>query len=220
MCGRFAQHASLNKLIEQMNIKDVTCSVSPRYNIAPFQDILAVVKHPEKKTNRLGRLRWGFVPSWAENAARGAINARKETVAEKPYFREAFRKRRCLIPADGFYEWKTIENRRQPWYFCRSDGNPFAFAGLWEKWEGGGKTIYTCVILTQNASDSVSDIHSRMPVILEPHGYDRWLDPENTNKDDINALLEHHVVSSLKRYPVSMMVNSGKIDKPGCIEAI
>src|SRR5262249_35050656 len=135
----------------------------------------------------LGLLRWGLIPSWAEEAGAPLINARSETVADKPAFRAAFKQRRCLIPADGFFEWLPVNGKKQPYYICRQDGHPFGFAGLWERWEGAdGPPVESCTILTTEANEVVRPLHDRMPVLLDPRDYAAWLDPSGQKP----ALLE------------------------------
>jgi putative SOS response-associated peptidase YedK len=163
-------------------------------------------------------LRWGLVPSWADDPGIGArmINARSETAPEKPSFRSAFRRRRCLIPVDGFYEWKRENGSKQPYYFRIDGGRPFAFAGLWESWNKDGE-IRSCTILTTTANDLVEEIHERMPVILPRDRYDAWLDPE-AEGEELAALLVPYPGDDLEAYPVSRFVNSPGNDDPRCIE--
>lgn len=177
MCGRFAQYSGLDSLKKSFQLDEITCDVTPSYNIAPLQPILAVIRHDG---NRLGRLHWGLVPSWAKDRTMAAklINARAETLADKPSFRSAFKRCRCLILADGFYEWKADGPQKQPWYFTLSSGGPFAFAGLWDTWKGKEDAVYhSCTIITTAADESVRQVHHRMPVILRlnrtPNGWTR-----------------------------------------------
>lgn len=167
-------------------------------------------------------LHWGLIPSWSKDPEIGSrmINARAETLHEKPSFRAAFRRRRCLIPADGFYEWQRLERKKQPYYFCRNDHQPFAFAGLWEHWESADGEIESCTIVTTAANDLLKSIHDRMPVILQPEDYDLWLDPQVQETDRLQHLLFPDEDSPFIRYPVSTKVNRPQNDDPDCIEAI
>jgi putative SOS response-associated peptidase YedK len=162
-----------------------------------------------------------LIPSWAKDPKIGAkmINARAETVSEKPAFRAAFKRRRCLIVTDGFYEWKKVEKQKQPFYFCRSNRHPFAFAGLWEHWQSSeGDTINSCTILTTEASELMEPIHNRMPVILDEQNYDRWLSP--LSKPDLIQNLLRPYSEGMERYPVSSQVNRSTYDNPDCIQPL
>lgn len=167
-------------------------------------------------------LRWGLIPSWADDPGIGArmINARSETVAEKPSFRRAFKDRRCLIPADGFYEWQRTNGGKQPYYFQTEDRRPFAFAGLWESWSREGEEIHSCAILTTNANDLVGEIHPRMPVILPPEDYDLWLDPDARESDLLLPLLRPYPAGDMQAHPVSRKVNKPSNNDPGCVERV
>ena len=177
MCGRFTLHMPWSELVKLYRVHDRP-NLTPRYNIAPTQDILAV-RLDEDGAQELANLRWGLIPRWSkdENPGYSTINARAETVASKPAFRDAFRKRRCLIPADGYYEWKKLEDgAKQPYRITLDPEQPFSFAGLWERWEKGDKAIESCTIIVTDANGLTRYIHDRMPVILDPADYDRWLD--------------------------------------------
>jgi putative SOS response-associated peptidase YedK len=218
MCGRFAQYSDLTTLQKAFQIQKVTCEVTPSYNIAPLQKALSIIHHDG---NRLGLLNWGLVPSWARDTAIALklINARVETLADKPSFRNAFKRRRCLILADGFYEWKSEGRRKQPWYFTLSSGGPFALAGLWETWKGTEDAVYhSCTIITTEAGQAVREIHHRMPVILTPAAHAAWLDPENQDPEQLKAILADGQVRELKQFPVSKHVNSTRNNDPSCIE--
>ena len=227
MCGRFTQRLSWAELRELMDLIGAPLNLQPRYNIAPSQDV--AVLRATANGRRLSLLRWGLIPSWARDAAIGhkLINARSETAAQKPSFRTAFRHRRCLIPADGFYEWQRRGGTRQPWLFGLRNGVPFAFAALWERWtvpEGAtltgslaehrpGDTVETCTILTTSANETVAPVHSRMPVILPPSTYESWL-----SGNDVP--LAPYSTRDMTAHPVSTLVNRPANDDPRCTEAI
>ncbi|HEY9698800.1 MAG TPA: SOS response-associated peptidase [Trichocoleus sp.] len=222
MCGRYTLAQTAERIAAAFDVADVP-SMPPRYNIAPTQPIPVVRSHPQTHDRQCTLLYWGLIPSWSQDPAIGAkmINARAETVPEKPSFRTAFRKRRCLVIADGFYEWHQVDRKKQPYYFCTEDHQPFGFAGLWEHWESAeGDTIESCTIITTTANDVLQPIHDRMPVILQPTDYDFWLDPTVQDSDRLQSLLQPIDQLPLIRYPVSSVVNSPKNDSPDCIEAI
>jgi putative SOS response-associated peptidase YedK len=193
-----------------------------RYNIAPTQSVVAAIGQFSDNTQRQLRwMQWGLIPSWAKDPKIGSklINARAETVAEKPSFRSAFRQRRCLIPADGFYEWQQVEGSRQkqPYFIRLQDERPFAFAGLYDRWASpDGEVLETCTILTTTANELIAPIHDRMPVILYPQDYDFWLDTSSFESERLQALLIAYPSVSMTLYPVSTMVNSPKNDRPEC----
>jgi len=223
MCGRFVGFRKLTQLKEYFPIDVANIEVLPNYNVAPTQQILAIARHDNQ--NHLEKLYWGLVPFWAKDISVGnrMINARSETVATKPSFRNAFKKRRCLILADGFYEWKGGKGSKQPMFLTLPDGNPFAFAGLWEIWDNKGKEeipYRSCTIITREASESVMPIHNRMPVILKPGTFDSWLDPENQDVDLLQELIQNHVHTDLVSVPVSKQVNSVKNNVPENIASI
>ena len=218
MCGRFVGFRRLEELIEHFPIDVANVEVSPSYNIAPTQEILAIVRHDDR--NHLEKLHWGLVPFWAKDTSSASrmINARSETVATKPSFRMAFKWRRCLILADGFYEWKGEKGNKQPMFLTLPDGRPFAFAGLWEAWDNRGKepTAYrSCSILTREASGSVRPIHNRMPVIVKPEAYDAWLSRDSQDVRLLQDIIQNQVYAKLNSVPVSRQVNSAKVDRPG-----
>jgi putative SOS response-associated peptidase YedK len=186
--------------------------------VAPTQEVATVVEGGEGR--RLEMSRWGLIPAWADDPGIGArmINARSETVAEKPSFKKAFKQRRCLIPADGFYEWRKENGGKQPYYIRTQSGRPFAFAGLWESWSRNGEGIQSCTILTTGANDFLQEIHHRMPVILPPEVYDLWLDPGIREPDQLLPLLAQYPGEDMEAYPVSRRVNSPSNNEPGCIE--
>ena len=220
MCGRYSLTSPLEAVRQ---LFDVTGggNLAPRYNIAPTQTVPVVRRDDAAPSGRkLAQLTWGLVPSWAKDPTMGArlINARAETVAEKPSFRSAYRRRRCLVPADGFYEWKKEDGGKQPYRIAFADNRPFAFAGLWEHWQGrDGSEIESFTIITTEASDQLRPIHHRMPVILDPEAHGPWLDVES---GDGAALLKPYAGAELDAYPVSRHVNSPKNDDAECIEPI
>jgi putative SOS response-associated peptidase YedK len=218
MCGRFTLKASAKNLADLFQLT-VVAEIAPRYNIPPSAQVLAVRERPETSRRELVCLRWGLIPSWADDPATGLINARSESAAEKSAFREAFRRRRCLVPADGFYEWKKTDSTKEPYYICLADGRPFAFAGLWESWlDRVGKPIESCAILTTNANEVVRPLHDRMPVILDERDYGSWLDPHQDKPEALQTLMRPYSGSDLIAYQVSRLVNSPKNDTPACLE--
>ncbi len=220
MCGRFSLGASATTLVAQFDLFEAP-SWSPRYNIAPTQEVIVVVKDPATASRQARRHRWGLIPSWAKDKAIGnqLINAQAETAATKPAFRSAFRKRRCLILADGFYEWKKEGRHKQPFHISLGDGRHFAFAGLWEHWDGGdGAAIDSCTILTTTPNDLLRPLHHRMAVILAPEAYDLWLDPAIQEVERLQPLLRAYPPEGMEAYPVSRMVYNPANDDPRCIE--
>ncbi len=195
---------------------------SPRFNIAPSQPVAVVRLAPQPSTQReLAWLRWGLIPSWAKDPTIGnrMINARAETVAEKPAYRAAMRRRRCLLPADGFYEWQKVGRTKRPHFIRMKDDRPFALAGLWETWEGPDHSrIESCTVLTTEPNELVRLIHDRMPVILDPTDYEPWLDPTMQNMDELVPLLHPYPSDRMKADAVSTLVNSPANDEPRCIE--
>lgn len=222
MCGRFTQTASPEVIARQFNISRPLL-VTPRYNIAPSQPIAAIRIDPETAMRALVMLHWGLIPSWAKDPKIGyqCINAKAETVAEKPSFRSAFKKRRCLVVATGFYEWQVRGRIKQPMWIGLQNHAPFAFAGLWEHWQPPeGQPLETCTILTTEPNDLMAPIHNRMPVILAPTAYDQWLDPQFQHTDSLKALLRPYPSDALTAYPVSALVNNPRHDVPQCLEPV
>ena len=188
----------------------------PRYNIAPSQSILAILAQAGSSQAEL--LQWGLIPSWSRER-NGFINARAETLEEKPSFSESFQRRRCLIPADGFYEWKKSGKSKQPYYFQLTDQSPFMFAGIWDKWETEGNTIASCAIITTTANELMAPVHDRMPVILRSENQDAWLRREATPKE-LKALLAAFPATEMTSFPVSAAVNRTEVDHEGLVEEI
>jgi len=209
--------------IAEKFLLDEEPSVEPRYNIAPTQMAGAVRIDPETGTRRFVVLKWGLVPFWAKEKSIGSrlINARAESVAEKPAFRAAFKYRRCLVPANGFYEWKKLKARKQPYLISAGDEGLIAFAGLWEHWESPeGEIIESFTILTTDANEAVSDIHDRMPVILPEEDHDVWLDHTITKPDRLVPLLRPYPAADTRIRPVSSQVNKAAAEGPGLIEKV
>jgi putative SOS response-associated peptidase YedK len=223
MCGRFTlttQAAEVARLFEVDYFEPD--SLSPRYNVAPTQGI-PVIRYDERRGGRdLALLRWGLMPYWVDEPSSWPtlINARAETAHTKPAFQDAFADRRCLVVADGFYEWKRERGRKRPFYLQRPDGLPFCFAGLWEHWERAGKTLESCTILTTDANDLVAPLHDRMPVIVPPEDHGLWLDPGVRRHEDLEKLLIPLAEEALIAIPVSSYVNRTDHDDIRCIEAI
>jgi putative SOS response-associated peptidase YedK len=219
MCGRFTLTATPDQLQDAFPQFNVPQQMTPHFNIAPSQPIPVVANDG---ANRVDYFSWGLIPSWAKDPSIGnkMINARAETLAEKPSFRAAYKRRRCLVLTDGFYEWQAIpgEKRKQPQYITLADRKPFAFAGLWEQWfSPDGSEIKSATIITTAPNEMMSKLHNRMPVILHPDDYARWLDPAEKSKDDLQNLLVSFPSELMAHYPVSTLVNSPANDLPDCI---
>jgi putative SOS response-associated peptidase YedK len=219
MCGRFTLRADPKALNELLPVFE-QLELFPRYNIAPSQDVLAVRQRQEATGPEAATLRWGLVPHWAKDAKHGSINARAETLAGKPMFRSAYRKRRCLIPADGFYEWQKVGKAKQPFYIRMKDDQPFAFAGLWEHWEHDGEIVNSCAIVTTRANEILQPFHDRMPVILERAAYERWLDADAKSNEDLEPLLRPYSSEAMTAFGVSTLVNNARHEEAGCIEPL
>jgi len=222
MCGRFSLVADPDDLREAFPWLNIPVSNSPRYNIAPSQPVAVI---PNEGENQLDYFVWGLIPYWAKDPAIGnrMINARSETLLEKPSFRSAFKRRRCLIPASGFYEWKVDPGRKakEPMYIRMKTGKPFALAGLWENWNSpDGSIIKSCTIITTTPNDLLKDIHNRMPVILSESSYSLWLEHSEPDLEKISALLQPFPAEGMMAYPVSNLVNNPANDLAACIEPI
>ena len=222
MCGRFAQCSDPDALARHFGLDTETgLAVQPRYNVAPTQPILAMRLKADDQRPEWVRLRWGLVPSWSKGPDNrySMINARAETVADKPAYRTAFARRRCLIPADAFYEWRSGEDGKVPHAIRRKDREPFAMAGLWEHWTGAdGSEIDSCTLIVTDANRLLAPIHDRMPVILEPADYRVWLDNKPASQGLLQALLKPTDPIGWKVYPVSRSVNSPSNDSPELLE--
>jgi putative SOS response-associated peptidase YedK len=212
MCGRFTLFSSPRELQRFFGTPPPSFEILPNYNVAPTQDIPVIIQHEDGR--HIKKRHWGLVPVWAKEKAIACkmINARVETITSKPAFRAAIKQRRCLIPANGFYEWSGKAGNKQPYYFHSASGEPLAFAGLWEVWMDKDAVpepspYKSCTIITTDASDSVRDVHDRMPLILKPEAYDEWLNLETNDPGKIEKILKDGCVKELKRYPVSKLVN-------------
>jgi putative SOS response-associated peptidase YedK len=218
MCGRYRLSRRKEILAEHFGADFSEMDWEPRFNIAPTQPV-PVVRRDQSGALRASLMRWGLIPSWAADPSIGArtINARAETAASKPSFREPLQRKRCLIPADGFYEWRRIAKKKQPFCFEVEDGAIFAFAGLWDRWRGlDGQGVESCTILTTTPNELLADVHDRMPVILAPQERDRWLDTSMQDAAAAVALLTAFDSHRMRRYPVSTRVNAVANDDPEC----
>jgi putative SOS response-associated peptidase YedK len=227
MCGRFSLAVDQKTLAETFTEFEIPAELGPRYNIAPSQPVAVVANNGQ---NKVEFFQWGLIPSWAKDPQIGQrmINARAETLAEKPSFKTAYKRRRCLVLADGFYEWRITPSSppkgrgkggaKTPMYIRLASGEPFAFAGLWESWRGAeDSTILSCTIITTTPNEFMAEIHNRMPVILPRSAYATWLDPVERNPDQLQELLKPYPAEQMTAYPVSRIVNSPQNDTPDCI---
>lgn len=220
MCGRYTLKAEKEEMEKAFGTKVESAEALPaRYNIAPTQ-FVPVVRHLEAE-RFLSAMKWGLIPSWAKDEKIGnkLINARGESVAEKPAFRAAFKTRRCIVPASGFYEWKKVERGKQPFYFYLKAQPVFGFAGLWEEWRDAktGEILETCTIITTDANEVLLPVHDRMPVILKAEDYEQWLDQKETDKERLQKLLAPYPADEMESHPVSRAVNSPTVDAPELI---
>ncbi|GAB4234353.1 MAG: SOS response-associated peptidase [Deltaproteobacteria bacterium] len=221
MCGRFTLFEPDAVLTREFGLSRIQAG-PPRYNIAPSQPVAVVRVSPADRERELLRLRWGLIPSWAKDPSIGnrMINARAETASEKPSFRSAFRNRRCLVPADGFFEWRKVDRGKLPFYIRMRSGHPFAFAGLWERWDPPeGDPVETCTILTTEANELLRPIHDRMPVIVAPEMYGAWLDSGRKDPETLKPILRPWPPEEMDAYPVSKRVNDPSHDDPDCLTA-
>ncbi len=220
MCGRFTLTVDPDDLQTAFPWAAIPKNITPRFNIAPSQPIAVIVNNSDP---RLDFFTWGLIPSWAKDPSIGSrlINARAETLSEKPSFRTAFQRRRCLIPADGFYEWQPIPESRSkvPYYIQLKHRRPFAFAGLWDLWRSpDGSEIYSCAIITTTPNELMQTIHARMPAILAPGDYTQWLDGRDAPPETLSQLLRPYPADEMIAYAVSNQVNSPQNDAPACIQ--
>ncbi|GAA4702345.1 SOS response-associated peptidase [Brevibacillus fulvus] len=218
MCGRFTLITDSDQLQMRFDLETTPFTLQARYNIAPGQLIPAILE--DRGQRRIGQLRWGLVPSWAQDEKIGykLINARAETVEQKPAFKRLFERKRCIIPADGFYEWKQGEHGKQPMRIMLKSGELFAFAGLFDTWtRPDGQKIHTCTIITTQPNEVVKDIHDRMPVILRKEDEAIWLNREIYDAESLRALLVPYAPEAMRAYPVSAIVGNPQHDQPECI---
>lgn len=220
MCGRYSLTIGMDEMVKAFGVLPGP-ELVPRYNIAPTQTVPVVCQNGDG-VRHLRQYHWGLIPHWAKDASIGSrmINARCETVAEKPAFRGAIRYRRCLIPASGFFEWKQSDNKKVPFYIRRQDQAPMAFAGIWDTWKGQEETIVSCSILTTGANTLVAKLHDRMPVILSSAEYETWLDREVDDPGALVPLYRAFPSDLLEAYEVSTVVNKPQNDSKECIEAV
>lgn len=219
MCGRFTLLIPGEELAENFGLTSAP-TLAPRYNIAPTQPVATVRLNTDTGVRELTHMHWGLIPFWAKDPSIGSrmINARSETAAEKPAFRAAFKYRRCIIPASGFYEWQKQNGSKQPFYIHHRDGEPLGLAGLWEHWQSAdGSEIESCTILTTSPNALMATLHNRMPVILEPADYDVWLRSDGQHEDELHHLLRPADDDMLGAHPVSTFVNRPQNDAPECV---
>lgn len=222
MCGRFTLTVDADTIHDAFPWLEVPSNLTPRYNIAPTQPVAVV---PNNGQNRLDAFVWGLIPAWAKDPSIGnkLINARGETLVEKPSFRSAYKRRRCLILADGFYEWvkQPGEKAKTPHYIQLESKEPFAFAGLWEYWHApDGSEVYSTTIITTEPNETIAKLHNRMPVILPPAAYEQWLDPAEQPAEKLQPLLRPYPAEEMMHYPVSTLVNSPHNDVPEIIHPV
>lgn len=221
VCGRFSLTTELDVLLERFQIDQTSMDeYIPRFNIAPSQQIPAVIR--ANQMNRMGTLRWGLIPFWAKDASisNKLINARSETAQEKASFKHALKQRRCLILSDGFYEWKRTKDQKIPMRIQIRKGEPFAMAGLWEKWNDGNKNHYTCTILTIEANEFMKEIHNRMPVILTRDNERIWLNNTVSDSEILSSCMKPISSKEMNAYEVSTLVNSPRNEQPECIAPV
>ena len=222
MCGRYTLKAKGQTVADLFGLLEEP-DLESRYNIAPTQQIPVVLEDGSSDGRTLEMMHWGLIPSWAKDPSIGSrmINARAETVSEKPSYRSAFKRRRCLIVADGFYEWKKTDDGKQPYYLRLESGDPFGFAGLWESWSmDGGEEMRSATIITTEPNGVAAEIHNRMPVILPPDLYEAWLEPDNDDREELLSMLTPYPAEEMEAYPVSKRVNRPANDEPGVLEPV
>ena len=219
MCGRY-RLSRRKEMIAEYFETDTEVDWEPRYNIAPSQQVGIIRQNPLRPDRHFSLARWGLIPSWASDASMSSktINARSETVVSKPAFRDAFSSRRCLIPADGFFEWRRKGREKQPFHFGMQDDSLFAFAGLWDRWrDPAGAVVESCSILTTTPNSLLADIHDRMPVILRKESYDLWLDAGFKDVKALAGVLVPFDAVQMRSFPVSTRVNAVTNDDPDCV---
>lgn len=223
MCGRFTLTLDPSQLQDLFGLTGTPPPAwAARYNIAPTQPVVAIILN-ENSQRELTHFQWGLIPSWSKDISIGSrmINARAETIREKPAFRAALKRRRCLIPANGFYEWQKIGKEKTPMYITMKDDSPFAIAGVWEQWRSPQEdVIQSCALITTTPNSFMEKIHDRMPAILNPQDYDRWLAPGELPEMDLHHLLSPYPASKMKAVEVSRKVNDPKFDSVECVEPV
>ena len=222
MCGRFSQERPASELAEIFAAEPLADELGPRWNVAPTDEALVVVQRADQRA--VVAYRWGLIPHWAENAktASRMFNARSETLTRSPAFADALRRKRCLVPVDGFYEWRRVGDRRQPYTIGRADRGPLVLAGLWSGWRDPARDVVvrTFTIVTTAPNTQMADLHNRMPVVLPEHAWDLWLDPELADPGELNALFEPTDEVALRIEPVRDLVNNVRNDGPELVEPI
>jgi putative SOS response-associated peptidase YedK len=219
MCGRYRLSRRKQIIEEHFDSASGEEDWSPRYNVAPTQSVPVIRQNPKEPNRELSLMRWGLIPSWAKDSSAAArmINARAETASTKPAFSDALKFRRCLLPADGFYEWSRVGKIKQPYCFEVNEGGLFAFAGIWDRWKGpNGQWIKSCSILTTTPNAVTAAVHDRMPVILDPDAYDLWLDPAMNDVSAASELLKPYDARLMQCYPVSTRINHVANDDQEC----
>ncbi len=220
MCGRFTRATSTAIIAKEFDVEEISEDLRPSYNIAPTQEVAVIVNDGKKQ---LVKVRWGLVPSWAKELSIGnkMINARAETITEKASFKRAFKKRRCLIVADGFYEWQKVGDSKRPMHIRLKSGKPFGFAGIYENWQSEqGKQIVTCAIITTVANELMKPIHDRMPVIMPKENENLWLDARVDDQELLLDMLRPYPADVMEAYPVSKRVNAPANNSPECIRPV
>lgn len=229
MCGRFAIFTDfefVRKYLEAEfppDLEDIRDNLYPSYNLAPSQKAMVVKVDPETQKRLIVPKQWGLIPSWVKKLEdlkiKPPINAKAEGVATKPMFRAAFKKKRCLVPVDGFFEWKGQGKKKQPYYITKNDEKPYTLAGLWERWEQDETPLETFTIITTDANELVSELHNRMPAIIDEDDHEAWLDPENQDKEALQKLLKPYPSEWMKFRPVSTVVNNVRNNSLKCIQS-
>jgi len=217
VCARFTLYTAGNRIAERFHLAQIP-DLTPRYNVAPSQLVAVIGTKAGGGGRGLALFRWGFIPRWA-NDAKGLrpVNAKSETAAERGAFRDSFRDRRCLIPADGFYEWRDTPAGKKPLFYRLKSGDLMAFAGLWDIWQGESEKLFTCAILTTAANELVSPVHDRMPVILPESKWDQWLDPSQTEPANLLPLLVPFPADEMEEIAVNPVVNNSRFEGPECL---
>jgi len=221
MCGRFALYADSNTIKSQLKLDELV-EIEPRYNIAPSEDIVAIIDDESKRCARY--FHWGLIPFWAKDKKVGnrMINARAETITEKPAFRSAFKKQRCLVLMSGFFEWKEIKGSKQPYFIQQKNNSLLTVAGIWERWEDkqNNETLYSCSLITTDANPFMQNIHDRMPVIIKPEQYDEWLNQSNQNTSELQKLLHSYSRDDLKAHQVTASMSNARFKGKEAVQSV